>query len=505
VTTTAITLDPLAAASPPPSPGTPGFVAWYTEGLTDRLGDRLRLFDNAGPPLELLRFHDDLGLHPGFERALRARVSELEGFVHPAFSRVRSVSVLDDPRPQLAMVTELAEGERLSVVLRAIERAGVRPDPSAAIWLLRRLLPALAALHEAGEGVVHGLLTPNRLIVTGGGGLSISEYALGGAVSQIGLGGDELWRQFGAATQLEGSRATLDPASDVVQAALVALALLLGRPLRLGDYPATWAVIEEACAAWPAAAKLRPWLTRALQPGPPAFNSAPEALAALDELTSDLTAVWPGHLLPDPTAATRAVVPLSNLSSGVLTRVPKLLAAPSPETASTTRRLRMTSVALGALALVEAIGLVVLLVRSATATVALAMPARPAIMQHQESLPAPAIAPAADLAAAGAPGALHRLSTVLEADPSRSSGLATGGATGQHSILGWVRVESSVPVKVYANGRLLGSGTSARYRLPAGEHTLTVVNQERGINFSEPLQLVAGQTVMVAVEPPSSK
>ena len=502
MTTTAITLDPLAAASPLPSPGTPGFVAWYTEGLTDRLGDRLRLCDNAGPPLELLRFHDDLGLHPGFERALRARVSELEGFQHPAFARVRSVSVLDDPRPQLAMVTELPEGERLSVVLRAIEQAGVRPDPSAAIWLLRRLLPALAALHEAGEGIVHGLLTPNRLIVTAGGGLSVSEYVLGGALSQIGLRGDELWRQFGAATRLEGARATLDPASDVVQAALVALALLLGRPLRLGDYPATLAVIDEACAAWPGTAKLRPWLTHALQPGPPAFNSAREALAALDELTSDLTAVWPGHLLPDPSAATRADVPLS---TGVLTTGQKLLAAPSPETVTTTRRLRMATVALGALALVEAIGLGVLLVRSATATLALDMPERPAIMQHQESLPAPAIAPTADLAAAGAPGALQRRASALEADPSRYSGLATGGATVQHSILAWVRVESSVPVKVYANGRLLGSGTSARYRLPAGEHMLTVVNQELGINFTEPLHLTAGQTVRVAVEPPPSK
>jgi hypothetical protein len=249
--------------------------------------------------------------------------------------------------------------------------------------------------------------------------------------------------------------------------------------------------------------KLRLWLTHALQPGRPAFNSAREALAALDELASDLTAVWPGHLVPDSLAVTREV---GLLSTGVPTTGPKLLAAaPSTETVRTTRRLRMATVVLGTLALVEAIGLVVLLVRSATATLALAMPDRPAIMQHQESLPAPATVPPAALAAAGAPRALHRLATVLEADPLRSSGLATGGATVRRSIQAWVRVESKVPVKVYANGRLLGSGTSVRYHLPAGEHTLTVVNQELGINFTEPLQLAAGQTVKVSVEPPPSK
>ena len=158
VTTTATALGPPRVAAP----DSPGLVAWYAEGFSDRLGDRLLLFDNAGPSLELLRFRDELRAQPGFESALRARVDALVRFRHPRFTRVRSVTHLQDPRPQLALVSELPAGERLSTVLRAVDHAGHRPGPSAALWLLRELLPALTALHESDAGVASGLITPNE-------------------------------------------------------------------------------------------------------------------------------------------------------------------------------------------------------------------------------------------------------------------------------------------------------------------------------------------------------
>jgi hypothetical protein len=63
---------------------------------------------------------------------------------------------------------------------------------------------------------------------------------------------------------------------------------------------------------------------------------------------------------------------------------------------------------------------------------------------------------------------------------------------------GWVLVRSRVPVKVTANGKVLGTSMEARYRLPAGHHTLTIENAQHGISFTEPLDLANGQTVLVS-------
>jgi hypothetical protein len=62
---------------------------------------------------------------------------------------VRSVTILDDPSPALALVGELADGQQLTTLL-ARSSSGCAPDVSAAVWLLRRILPALAALHDCG-------------------------------------------------------------------------------------------------------------------------------------------------------------------------------------------------------------------------------------------------------------------------------------------------------------------------------------------------------------------
>jgi hypothetical protein len=63
-------------------------------------------------------------------------------------------------------------------------------------------------------------------------------------------------------------------------------------------------------------------------------------------------------------------------------------------------------------------------------------------------------------------------------------------------------VDSRVPVKVSANGKVLGTGAHARYRLAVGHHTLTIENPQHGISFTEPLDLGTGQTVLVSVDPP---
>ena len=52
-------------------------ASWYTEGVSDGVGDRLLMFDNSGTTsLELLRFRAELVAVPGFEEALRDHLSE---------------------------------------------------------------------------------------------------------------------------------------------------------------------------------------------------------------------------------------------------------------------------------------------------------------------------------------------------------------------------------------------------------------------------------------------
>jgi hypothetical protein len=278
-----------------------GLVSWYAEGWSDQLGDRLHLFDNAGPALELLRFRDDVARAPGFEAALRARLEQLRDFIHPSFARVRALTVLDQPNPQLALVSELTPGIRLSEVLRAAQHARVRADPGSAVWLLRQLLAALAALHEAGGRLSHGLLGPERVIVTENGELAITEYMLGAAVERLNLPPDELARRFGVVVRDAGAGPLLSKGNDVAQVAQLAVAVLLGRPLQPDEYPGRCReMLDEACGVWQSASMLRGWLETALAPGSSGFATAAEAYAALDAVIPGIFGAWSQTLRPGP-------------------------------------------------------------------------------------------------------------------------------------------------------------------------------------------------------------
>src|ERR1043165_9751353 len=70
-------------------------ASWYTQGLSDGLGDRLLMFDNTNAPSwELLRFRPEFATAVGFELALRERVEQLREFRHASFTTVRSVEAL---------------------------------------------------------------------------------------------------------------------------------------------------------------------------------------------------------------------------------------------------------------------------------------------------------------------------------------------------------------------------------------------------------------------------
>ena len=444
---------PLVAA---PSAGASGLVAWYAEGFSDALGDRLRLFDNRGPALELLRFSDAVLAIPGFEAALGSRVELLGAFKHPSFARVRALRVLDDPpAPRLALVSELVAGERVSSMLRTAQAKGVRLDTTSAVWLLRQLLPPLAALHDTGDGVVHGLLDPDRVVVTAGGEVVITEHVFGGVADRMDVAGRT---------------------SDIGQAALIAVALLLGRPLRRDEYAANGATaLDLACATSPSADVLRPWLTRALGLGSvPPFASPREAYHALEDLLPGVWGAWPSRLVPALPAGESprdaapeiAVVPPRTWRNW---RLPTLEELRRPWPAN-----RM----LAAVAVVEAVLIAALLARGSTPAPA---PVSPAV--QAAGLVPPAGAAGGSLA--GAPA-------------TKAAAPAAGTAA-----RGWLQIESGVEVRVYANGRLLGPATRRRFILPPGEHSITLVNDRLAYRSTQPVRISAGRTSLVASQVPA--
>lgn len=484
ITTEPTPVDAGTPAATPPA-GAPALVAWYAEGFTDVLGDRLRLFDNAGPALELLRFSAPVVTVPGFEAAVRARIEALGSFSHPAFTKVRALSLLDDPHPQLALVSELVPGERLSTVLRAAQAIGVAPEAGSAVWMLRRLLPALTALHQAGGGdVSHGLIGPDRVIVTPAGALILTEYVLGSALGGQGLA---------------------PPGSDVAQTALLALAVMLGRPLRSEESTTQLPqALDQACAPGATGALLRPWLERALSTGSDGFQSAREALDALEGLALGLPAAWSPLLLPPGSDAVEPAIdgPLGSLVPGAM-RARAIPALPPPAVAANAaqrllagfRRGQLgwrTNRTLAAVATIEAVCIAVLVARGAMTTAPAPLLVAPPPLQ------AAALSPAAPVIAVEPAPASPETPATRPASPPAA---ATPATSAPNSVRGWLVVESDAEVKVYINGRLLGLATRKRFGVPAGEHTITLASDTTKFRLSQPVRIVAGQSVQVTATP----
>jgi PEGA domain len=267
-------------------PARKSLASWYLPGLSDGLGDRLLMFDNSGgTSLELLRFKKEFTDNPAFEIALRKRVTQLERFTHPSIGRVRAVKVLAD-NEGLALVSDHITGRRLSEVLRDAR------GPGFAMELLRQLTPALVALQQQGDGVSHGLITPERIVVTPEGKLVLVEHVLGPALEALDLSPGRLRNEFGLALPASDLVQGVNGRGDVVQLGLIALSLVLGRRVDVRDYPHKIAnLLDEfprvAGHGSSSVPPLRMWLEQALQLGARTFGSAEAAHAALMGIPDD--------------------------------------------------------------------------------------------------------------------------------------------------------------------------------------------------------------------------
>lgn len=279
-------------------------ASWYMPGFSDGLGNRLLMFDNtSAPSWELLRLRAEFASTPGFETALRARIDQLAATRHPAFPTVRCV----DERASgggLAIVSSFESGRRLSEALERPRSAGV------AAHLVRHITPAVARLHR--QGVTHGLLTVDRIVLGPRGRVLIRDHVLGSAIDTLRWSAPRLWVELGVITPPDVVESGSHPKTDVVQMGLLALSVMLGRRVDLSEYPAQIdriidRVEKVAGQRNPAVFQpLRSWIERALQLRTPFFESAEDANEALREWGEDTSAEEADFELPSATASTRA-------------------------------------------------------------------------------------------------------------------------------------------------------------------------------------------------------
>ena len=257
--------------------------------FTDGLGMRVRLAEKGGELLEMLRLAPEFAGAAVFETTLRERVGRLANFRHAYYSRVRRVDRLDGGTA-LGIVSERPVGARLSHVLAVAEHHRLDFDINAALCLVRQLVPAVAMLHQNARDVSHGALAPERIVVTPLARIVITDYVLGSAIEHMALSRERLWRDLRIAVPPGAGNPRLDHRADVMQVGVVALSLVLGRPLQREDLRSLPELVGSATETTvlgeraPLSQPLRRWLTRALQADVRgAFESASQAQQSLEE------------------------------------------------------------------------------------------------------------------------------------------------------------------------------------------------------------------------------
>jgi PEGA domain len=522
-------------------------ASWYTQGLSDGLGDRLLMFDNTNAPSwELLRFRPEFVSTPGFERALRDRVEQLGHFRHPLFTHVRAVEELGFG-DGLALVATYAPGRRLSEAL-------VRPrSVGAVIPLIRQLTAALADLQDQGADVAHGALTADRIMVARDGRLIIREHVIGSALARLRLPAGRLWTDLGImAWPTHLAVPTLDRRTDVVQLALVALSLMLGRRVGPADYPRRIDDLLDRIGETTGDdlfSPLRFWLERALQLNGRVFECAEDARAALSDLAkdgeeTDDSLTWraaPSRQRPslqdEETGPTDdASNPIEQFSSetspsraqplSAIERPPSPMAEPSSPVENPTAdrgRLRWVAAAAVLIAIAEAAVIGRLLYTrnrtppptSAAVLVEFAQPGADVLVDGQPAGVTPlalkigpqtrsirVVSQEPAPAAAAAP-AVAGDSDLAAEPPIVAPPAPTPPAAARPQRSGALRVSSPFELQVIEGEQILGSSSQGPVALAVGRHEFDLVNAALGFRSRRVVEINAGQTLTMAVPRPN--
>ena len=95
----------------------------------------------------------------------------------------------------------------------------------------------MTALHRHSRDLSHGALGPERIVVRPDGHPVIVEHLLAPAIGQLGMPRAALWTQFRVPAPAVAGSARLDQMTDIMQLGVLALALILGRPIRREEFP----------------------------------------------------------------------------------------------------------------------------------------------------------------------------------------------------------------------------------------------------------------------------
>ena len=251
----------------------------------DGLGDRLLMRDAHGRPAqECLLIRPELTSIPAFEFALNERLWAVEKFDHPAFLTVRNMIREPGRLTAISLVHNLTGGTRLSDVLARAASKGETISAGATVFVLKEVLDGLAALHRQSGDLAHGAIAAERIVLADG-TVRIADYVLAPAIEQLRFTTERYWKELRVAVPSSAGGARLDRRTDVAQAALMAVAMFAGRPLRdsehlggLGD------VLMSISVPQP----IRSWLLKALHMDPRrVFVHGGEASQALTEAMNE--------------------------------------------------------------------------------------------------------------------------------------------------------------------------------------------------------------------------
>jgi len=252
----------------------------------DGLGTRYRR-DGSDGPLDVLVLRDTFASIPSFEFLIRERINRLAHIRSDSFARVLDLEHVPDGA-KLAIVSKAIPGVRLSRMLAVAEQNLLPLDIETALYLVQQLLSAMAELHGDAPDACHGTLAAERVVVTPDGNLVIVEHVLGAALGQLRHSPERYWKELRIALPMAVTAPQLDRRADVAQIGMIALALVLGRPITDDEYPEKISSLANGTFGLggsfePIPEWLRNWLSQALSLEPTRwFASCVEARDAFD-------------------------------------------------------------------------------------------------------------------------------------------------------------------------------------------------------------------------------
>ena len=465
----------------------------------------------------------------------------------PSVVHVRGVERLSEPGSPLAIVSDRAAGTRLSDLLTRVDPDDRPLDITSALRLTRQLAAALAALHGHARTITHGAVAPERLIVTSYARLLVMDYALGSALERLEFSIDRYWTDLRVALPPHVEPPRLNERVDVLQMGLVALGLVIGRPLTDEDFPSR--IPELVASAWavssrgglePLPSGVRRWLVSALQLDPRAsFATVEDARVELDAVvtTLDITAssnletllatmepaLAPARVAvptaPPPGVPTPADVPAP---PGVdvaapLVRQVDLEEEPGPDSGiseSESGPFVVQTIPDRRLWIAAAVAVGVLALSGAWAWSTLTAGPWPTVVPAAEGVATPDPAGAiGELPGGGATGqtppgvpntAIAGLVAGRGEQPKAEAPAPAAPVPVAASLSGWISIAAPIRLDLMQNGNVIGSNGTERIPIAAGQQEIELVNDTLGYRSRHTVSVPAGGAAVLTVPVPTS-